>query len=119
MGESREGLRDPKWIAIPQGDQQSQLTRTLGRVQRLNHQPQAIARSLAHIQQMSRLVFMWLPNNWITAVPEPVTCLPVDPESLKGPPCLALVGEDAPSLAVCVCVHTCVCELLMGVCATP
>lgn len=30
------------------------------------------------------------------AVPESVTCLPVDPVPLNGPPCLASVGEDAP-----------------------
>lgn len=30
------------------------------------------------------------------AVPESVTCLPVDPVPLNGLPCLASVGEDAP-----------------------
>jgi hypothetical protein len=33
-----EGLRDPEWNGNPQEDQQSQLTWTLGKSQRLNHQ---------------------------------------------------------------------------------
>ena len=51
-----------------------------------------------HMSQMCSLVFMWVLNNWSRDCPQSC-CLYVGYVLLAGLPCLASVGEEAPSLA--------------------
>lgn len=83
----------------------SQLAWTLGGSQKWNHQPKSIhgcTQPLAYIQQMCSLVFMCVLNNWSGGYPKSC-CLPVDPVTLTGLPCLASVSEDIYSSAVMSC----------------
>ena len=70
--------------------------------QSLNHQPKNIHRLdlglPAHMQQMSSLVFMWVPNIWSKGYHKSC-CLYSGYFVLPGMPCLASVGEEVPSCA--------------------
>ena len=59
----------------------------------------------AHMQQISSLVFSWVPQTaGAEAVPEPVVYPPAcGSVPLSGQPCLASVGEDVPNLAEMMC----------------
>ena len=105
LGESYRRLRrkieDPKKTGILSADQQSKLTRTPGVSSRLNLHPQS-----KHGLELGPLpdvvgkqlgLHLGPPTTGEGVLPEPATCLPVDPTSLNRQPCLASLGEDTPS----------------------
>jgi hypothetical protein len=97
-----EGLRELKRTGTPPKNQKSQLVRTPGGSQGLNHQPKSEYKPPEHVQRKCNLVFMSIPNNcsggdmWICY-------LPVDSIPLAGLLCLALVGKGVSSPALIWC----------------
>ena len=100
--ELEEGLRNPKRTGIPQADEQSQFTWTLGDSQRPNYQPKSIqgldlsTQPLPHIESWPS----WCsPKNWSGDLLW-LCCLYLPPVFLIGLSCLTAVGEDLPSPTV-------------------